>query len=232
MSVWGGEWTCGIGVAVSDKPEGPFLDKGKLFQSKDIDVQNSIDQFYIEDKGKKYLFWGSFRGIYAIELGKDGLSLKPDAAKKRIAGTAFEGTYIYKKRKYYYMFASIGSCCEGIKSTYQLVVGRSIDFERKAMEKTALLPLVDGSAMSPSFGHIFSGGYAAGYYGYKWAEVLDADAFALFKETGIFNKETAESFRKNILERGNTEEPMSLYVKFRGQEPSVDALLIRNGVKK
>lgn len=125
MSVWGGEWTCGIGVAVSDKPEGPFLDKGKLFQSKDIDVQNSIDQFYIEEKGKKYLFWGSFRGIYAIELDKDGLNLKPDATKKRIAGTAFEGTYIYKKGKYYYMFASIGSCCEGVKSTYQLVVGRS-----------------------------------------------------------------------------------------------------------
>jgi len=109
--------------------------------------------------------------------------------------------------------------------------GDVISFERNAMAKTAMLPLVDGAAMSTSFGHIFSGGYAAGYYGYKWAEVLDADAFALFKETGIYNKETAESFRKNILERGNTEEPMSLYVKFRGHEPSVDALLKRNGVK-
>lgn len=125
MSVWGGEWTCGIGVAVADKPEGPFTDKGKLFRSNEIDVQNSIDQFYIEENGKKYLFWGSFRGLYAIELSDDGLSLKPGAEKIRIAGTAFEGTYIHKRDGYYYLFASIGSCCEGVKSTYQLVVGRS-----------------------------------------------------------------------------------------------------------
>ena len=125
MSVWGGEWTCGVGVAVADKPEGPFADKGKLFRSNEIDVQNSIDPFYIEDSGKKYLFWGSFRGIYSIELNVDGLSVKPDAEKKRIAGTAFEGTYIHKKGNDYYLFASIGSCCEGVNSTYQLVVGRS-----------------------------------------------------------------------------------------------------------
>ena len=109
--------------------------------------------------------------------------------------------------------------------------GDVIAFERKAMSKTAMLPVIDGMAMSTAFSHIFSGGYAAGYYGYKWAEVLDADAFSLFKEKGIFDKETAESFRKNILERGNTEEPMSLYIKFRGHEPTVDALLKRNGVK-
>jgi peptidyl-dipeptidase Dcp len=114
----------------------------------------------------------------------------------------------------------------------QAYSGDIIDFERKAMAKTSMLPLVDGTAMSTSFGHIFSGGYAAGYYGYKWAEALDADAFALFKETGIFNRETAGSFRKNILEKGNTEDPVNLYIKFRGQEPCVDALLIRNGVKK
>jgi peptidyl-dipeptidase Dcp len=110
--------------------------------------------------------------------------------------------------------------------------GDVIGFERNAMAKTALLPLVDKTNMSTSFTHIFSGGYAAGYYGYKWAEVLDADAYAKFKEAGIFNKETAESFRRNILEKGNTEEPMSLYIKFRGQEPTVDALLKRNGIKK
>lgn len=125
MSVWGGEWTCGVGVAVADKPEGPFTDKGKLFRSNEIDVQNSIDPFYIEDNGKKYLFWGSFRGIYGIELSDDGLSVKTNAEKVRLAGTAFEGTYIYKKGDFYYLFASIGSCCEGVNSTYQLVVGRS-----------------------------------------------------------------------------------------------------------
>ena len=114
----------------------------------------------------------------------------------------------------------------------QPYTGDVIAFERQAMEKAALMPLVDGTAMSTSFSHIFAGGYAAGYYGYKWAEVLDADAYALFKETGIFNKETAQSFRQNILQKGNTEEPMSLYVKFRGQEPTVDALLKRNGIKR
>lgn len=125
MSVWGGEWTCGIGVAVSDRPEGPFTDLGKLFRSNEIDVQNSIDPFYIEEDGKKYLFWGSFRGIYAIELSEDGLTLKPGAEKQQIAGTAYEGTYIHRKDGFWYMFASIGSCCEGVNSTYTTVVGRS-----------------------------------------------------------------------------------------------------------
>lgn len=125
MSVWGGEWTCGIGVATSDKPEGPFTDRGMIFRSNSIGVQNSIDQCYVEDKGKKYFFWGSFRGIYGIELADDGLSIKEGAEKKQVAGTAYEGTYIHKKGKYYYLFASIGSCCAGLKSTYTTVVGRS-----------------------------------------------------------------------------------------------------------
>lgn len=125
MSVWGGEWTCGIGVAIADKPEGPFTDLGKLFRSNEIGVQNSIDPFYIEERDKKYLFWGSFRGIYAIELSDDGLTVKPGMEKQQIAGTAYEGTYIYKRKGYYYLFASIGSCCEGLNSTYTTVVGRS-----------------------------------------------------------------------------------------------------------
>lgn len=104
-------------------------------------------------------------------------------------------------------------------------------FENQAMAKTALLPIVEGTNMSASFGHIFSGGYAAGYYSYKWSEVLDADAFAAFKEAGIFNKEIAHAFRKNILERGNTEDPMELYIKFRGHAPSINALLERNGIE-
>lgn len=125
MSVWGGEWTCGIGCAVADRPEGPFKDCGMMFRSNGIKVQNSIDPFYIEDNGHKYLFWGSFRGIYAIELSEDGLSLKSGSPPVQIAGTAYEGTYIHKRGGYYYMFASIGSCCEGLKSTYTTVVGRS-----------------------------------------------------------------------------------------------------------
>ena len=104
------------------------------------------------------------------------------------------------------------------------------DFETGIAGKTELFPVIDGTSMSASFGHIFGGGYAAGYYGYKWAEVLDADAFSYFTETGIFNKETAASFRKNILEKGGTEKPLDLYVKFRGKEPSMEAFLKRSGL--
>ena len=125
MSRWGGEWTCGIGCAVSEKPEGPFTDRGMMFRSNGIKVQNSKDPFYIEDSGKKYLFWGSFRGLYYIELTKDGLKVKEGCEPTKIAGTAYEGTYIHKRDGYYYLFASIGTCCEGIKSTYTTVVGRS-----------------------------------------------------------------------------------------------------------
>ena len=125
MSVWGGEQTCGIGAAVADNPLGPWEDKGELFISNEIGVTNSIDPFFIEENGKKYLNWGSFRGIYAAELSDDGLSVKPGAELIRIAGTAYEGTYIHKRNGYYYMFASIGSCCAGFRSTYKTVVGRS-----------------------------------------------------------------------------------------------------------
>lgn len=125
MSVWGGEWTCGIGCATADKPEGPFTDCGKMFRSNEIDVQNSIDPFYMEEEGKKYLFWGSFRGIYGIELSDDGLSVKEGATPRQVAGTAYEGTYIHQKDGYYYFFASTGTCCEGLNSTYTTVVGRS-----------------------------------------------------------------------------------------------------------
>lgn len=103
-------------------------------------------------------------------------------------------------------------------------------FEQQAMERVQLLPVVPEACMSTSFSHIFSGGYAAGYYSYKWSEVMDADAFSLFKKNGIFDKETAKSFRVNILEKGNTEDPMTLYKRFRGQEPTVEALLTRSGI--
>lgn len=104
-------------------------------------------------------------------------------------------------------------------------------YEKKAWEKTQLLPQVDETCMSVQFGHIMSGGYSAGYYSYKWAEVLDADAFSVFKEKGIFNREVAQSFRDNILSKGGTEHPMTLYKRFRRQEPGIEALLIRNGIK-
>lgn len=109
--------------------------------------------------------------------------------------------------------------------------GDVITFEHEAMDKTQVLPIVPNAGMSPTFSHIFSGGYAAGYYGYKWAEVLEADAYSVFQKNGIFDKKTAKSFRENILQRGGTEPPMVLYKRFRGQEPTIDALLIKNGIK-
>ena len=103
-------------------------------------------------------------------------------------------------------------------------------FEKQAMASTQVLPVVAGSAMSPSFGHIFSGGYAAGYYGYKWAEVLAADGFSLFQENGIFDQKTAAKFRQ-LLESGDKEHPMDLYVKFRGHKPQTKALIDQMGLK-
>ena len=106
------------------------------------------------------------------------------------------------------------------------------EFEKKAWAKAQILPTVEEACMSTQFSHILAGGYSAGYYSYKWAEVLDADAFSLFKQKGIFNSEVAASFRENILSKGGTEHPMVLYKRFRGQEPTIDALLIRNGIRK
>lgn len=105
------------------------------------------------------------------------------------------------------------------------------EFEKNAGASVAIFNPEDNSLVAPQFSHIFAGGYAAGYYSYKWAEVLDADAFAKFKEDGIFNRDTATSFRHNILERGGTEEPDKLYRRFRGKEPSIDALLRRDGIR-
>ena len=110
--------------------------------------------------------------------------------------------------------------------------GNVVDFGNEAMEQVAVLPVVPNTHMQTAFNHIFSGGYAAGYYSYKWSEVLDADAFSLFKQNGIFDKETADSFRINILEKGSSEDLSVLYKRFRGQDPSIDALMKRDGIKK
>ena len=127
-------------------------------------------------------------------------------------------------------FGMMDMAWHGLKSD-ELAVENVASFEQKAMSKTDLFDKIEGVCMSTQFSHIFQGGYAAGYYSYKWAEVLDADAFSVFKEKGIFNKEVATSFKENILSKGGSEHPMVLYKRFRGQEPTADALLERSGLK-
>jgi peptidyl-dipeptidase Dcp len=105
-------------------------------------------------------------------------------------------------------------------------------FETRALNDIGLIPEIVVRYRSTHFSHIFAGGYAAGYYSYKWSEVLDADAFNAFKETSLFDAGTARSFRDNILARGGTEEPMVLYKRFRGREPSIDPLLKRSGLSR
>jgi peptidyl-dipeptidase Dcp len=150
----------------------------------------------------------------------------PEAIMQKIKdSSAFnEGYACYRQLGFSFLDMAWHTIKEPLETTIN-------DFEMAAMETTDLLPHIKGTNMSSSFGHIFGGGYAAGYYGYKWAEVLDADAFSYFTETGIFNKDTAASFRKNILEKGGTENPSDLYRRFRGKEPSIEALLKRSGLK-
>ncbi|MGL5272265.1 MAG: M3 family metallopeptidase, partial [Phocaeicola sp.] len=110
--------------------------------------------------------------------------------------------------------------------------GKVSEYEKENTKNTQLLPSLTETCMSVQFSHIMAGGYSAGYYSYKWAEVLDADAFSLFQEKGIFNDKVAEQFRREVLSKGGSEHPMTLYKRFRGSEPSIDALLKRNGIKK
>jgi len=127
LAKWGKPWVSTIGYATADNPEGPFKAKGVIFSSEDVNVENSIDEFLYEEDGKYYMLWGSFYGLYLMELNlTNDLTITPKLeTKQQIAGTAFEGVNLWKRNGYYYLFASVGSCCEGAKSTYRMVVGRS-----------------------------------------------------------------------------------------------------------
>ena len=105
------------------------------------------------------------------------------------------------------------------------------EYEDQQMAKIGLIPEIISRYRSPYFQHIFAGGYSAGYYSYTWAAVLDSDAFEAFKENGLFDQTTAKAFRTNVLEKGNTDDAMKLYVAFRGKQPSIDPLLKKRGLK-
>lgn len=139
MSIWD-DPDPGIGVAVADYPAGPFSDYGKMFLSSEIDVPNSIDPFYYEDGGKKYLFWGSFdgtpkQGTYAVELSENGRSVKDMSQKTKIAAGDWEAVNIFKKNGYYYFFGSKGGCCDGANSTYRVLVARSTNLLGPYLDK-------------------------------------------------------------------------------------------------
>lgn len=154
-----------------------------------------------------------------------GQSIPQELVDKVIASSQYGAAYACLRQL---SFGYIDMAWHTIKSP----VKDATDFENKAAECVQMFEPVDGTMMSPQFNHIFSGGYAAGYYSYKWAEVLDADAFSMFLENGIFDKKSADSFRTNILMKGGTENPAELYRRFRGKDASIDALLVRDGIKK
>jgi peptidyl-dipeptidase Dcp len=155
---------------------------------------------------------------------KTGKTIPAELVEKIVASQNYLAGYLSVRQ------LSFGYLDMAWHTLEQPFTGSVKDFEEQAWKKVQIFPVIDESCMSTQFGHLFAGGYAAGYYGYKWAEVLDADAFSLFKEKGLFSKEVAAAFRENILEKGGTEHPMVLYKRFRGQEPTVDALLDRSGL--
>ena len=156
---------------------------------------------------------------------KTGEKIPAELVKKIVDSQNYLAGYLSVRQL---SFGYLDMAWHSLGKTYE---GSVKDFEENAWKKTQIFSRINEVCMSTQFGHLFAGGYAAGYYGYKWAEVLDADAFSVFREKGLFNKEVAKSFRKNILEKGGTEHPMILYKRFRGQEPTVDALLERSGLK-
>ncbi|MCR5312302.1 MAG: M3 family metallopeptidase [Bacteroidaceae bacterium] len=157
---------------------------------------------------------------------KTGEALPDELIQRIVSSRNFNAAYACMRQ------VSFGLLDMAYYSRTEPLTENIIEFEKKAWEKAQVLPSVPDTCMTVQFSHIMAGGYSAGYYSYKWAEVLDADAFSLFKQNGIFDKKTAQSFRDNVLSKGGTEHPMKLYVRFRGQEPTIDALLKRNGIKQ
>lgn len=171
--------------------------------------------------------WGTekeFLDLFAKHY-KTGEKLSAELIKKLVDAENFQAGYGSIRQL---MFAILDMKWHSLSNPSTMDVPT---FENTVTAEAEVLPMAPGMNTSVAFSHIFGGGYAAGYYGYKWAEVLDADAFSVFKENGIFDAKTAESFRKNILSKGGSVKPMELYINFRGKEPQMDALLERSGMK-
>ncbi|MDE7347855.1 MAG: M3 family metallopeptidase [Muribaculaceae bacterium] len=175
---------------------------------------------------ENYLTEQKFLDTFAKHY-KTGKKMPKELIDKFVAASQFGAAYrCMRQLGFGYIDMAYHMIEDPLRASQDIAV-----FEGNAMEPVKVFDMVDGCLTSPQFGHIFSGGYAAGYYGYKWAESLDADAFAAFQENGIFDKKTADKFHK-MLESGGTVDPMELYVEFRGKKPTVDALLKRDGIKK
>ncbi|MEB2779017.1 family 43 glycosylhydrolase [Algoriphagus sp. C2-6-M1] len=157
FSTWG-DPNPGIGLAIANKPEGPFVDQGKVFDSEEICVANSIDPFFMEKEGTKFLIWGSFHGLYLTELTDDGK--KPTGEKIQIAGHHLEAAYVYEKDGYYYLFGSAGTCCEGANSTYKVLVGRSENLDGPYIDKDGKSMLDSDSGTLVVGKNISGNGYA------------------------------------------------------------------------
>lgn len=161
-SEWGKTWECGIGVAVSDRPNGGFHDAHKLFISSEVNIENCIDPFFIQEDGRNYLFWGSFHDIYGVELTADGLSIKEGCTPQKIAGGLIEATMIVKHAGFFYLIGSAGSCCEGAKSTYRLVVARSRNLFGPYVDRQGRSAIGDNfSTLLTKSSHVFGPGHCS-----------------------------------------------------------------------
>lgn len=256
-SVWGGEWDAGIGLAISNSPSGPFTDQGCLFTSKQIGIQNCIDPFYIEEGGKKYLFFGSFRGIYGVELTNDGLHIKQGSKPQKIAGTFMEATNIKRKGGFYYLFGSSGTCCEGVRSTYKVTVGRSRNLFGPYVDKSGkslldnhyeVLLNKNNSIIGP--GHNSSlvtddkGNDYMIYHGFKstdpdagrmvWlSRIVWADGWPLVVDNSDSNEDTLPSIstkNNSVITRSGLN-PNNFNASIDGKETRLYTLVNRNGME-
>ena len=180
-----------------------------------VEVPSQFNENYVYERE----FLDSFARHY-----QTGEPVPQDLIDKLIASSQYGAAYACVRQL---GFGYIDMAWHSITMPYG---GDDFSFEHEAKKDVQIFEPVEGCIMSPQFTHIFSGGYAAGYYGYKWAEVIECDAFDKFKQEGIFNRETAQSWLKNVLSRGGTESPMTLYKRFRGTDPGIEAMMRRDGI--